>query len=220
MAIVGEYTNATIEPAGLLAVQKGNKLYFNSGGGGGAELGFQSVLYSLPVNAFCITPNTTPDAPAPAVVFDHGDQPIKDSHGLLLTKRDRYLWVADRAANRIIVVDTKTDTVINELNLAGEVSADPAPDLFGLSPRGNYAYVTLRGPNPLTGNNPTLNNAKGLTPGLGVIRVRRGGAADSLQAVFRISNLDSGGVERTDPHGIAVRLHREPGCQGAVGSCT
>jgi glutamine amidotransferase-like uncharacterized protein len=34
MEIVAEYTNATIEPAGLLAIQRGNKLYFNSGGGG------------------------------------------------------------------------------------------------------------------------------------------------------------------------------------------
>jgi len=47
---------------------------------------------------------------------------------MVLTKDERYLWVGDRAANRIIVVDTATDSVANEINLAGNLSADPAPD--------------------------------------------------------------------------------------------
>lgn len=206
MQIVAEYTMETIEPAGLLAVQSGDKLYFNSGGGGGAELGFQSVLYSLPVSTF-FNPSGIPDTPAPTVVFHHGDRLVKDSHGLLLTKHERYLWVADRAANRIIVVDTVLDTVVNEILLAGAVSLDPAPDLLGLSPSGNRAYATLRGPHPLTGNNPDVNNAQGLTPGLGVIRVEQGGRSGTLQAIYPISNLDHLGVERADPHGLAVRLY-------------
>jgi hypothetical protein len=86
------------------------------------------------------------------------------------------------------------------------VSDDPAPDLFGLSPAGHRVYVTLRGPNPLTGNNPMVNNARGSTPGLGVIRVLAGGRDGTLQSVFRISNVGAGGIERADPHGLAVRL--------------
>ncbi len=206
MQIVAEYTQATIDPAGLLAIQKGGKVYFNSGGGGGATLGFQSVLYTLPTGAFSTTPDVTPDSPAPFTVFDHQSRGSVDSHGLLLTKHQRYLWVADRAANRVIVVDTETNAVINEIPLAGQVSDDPAPDLFALSPAGNRVYVTLRGPNPLTGNNPAVNNAKGSTPGLGVIRVEAGGRKGVLQTVFRISNIDSSGIERADPHGIAVRV--------------
>lgn len=207
MAIVGEYTNATIEPAGLLAIQKRDKLYFNSGGGGGAELGFQSVLYSLPVSAFSATPNPypAPDTPAPAVVFDHGNQGV-DSHGLLLTKHERFLWVADRAANRIIVVNTETGSVINEIKLLGTASKDPAPDILGISPDGNRIYVTLRGPKPLTGNNAQLNNAQGQTPGLGVIQVKQGGKDGILKTVFPVSNFDStDNEERADPHGLAVR---------------
>jgi len=207
IAIVGEYTNATIEPAGLLAIQKGGKLYFNSGGGGGAEIGFQSVLYKLPVRAFSPTPNPypTPDTPAPTVVFDHGNQGV-DSHGLLLTKHKRFLWVADRAANRIIVVDTKTDRVVNEIDMVGTVSDDPAPDILGISPDGKRVYTTLRGPLPLTGNNAQLNNAQGQTPGLGVIQVRKGGKGGILKELFAISNFDgTDNQERADPHGVAVR---------------
>lgn len=206
MAIVGEYTVSTIEPAGLLAVQKGAKLYFNSGGGGAAALGFQSVLYSLPADAFSTVPLLTPDMPAPVVLFDHASRGAVDSHGLHLTKNGRYLWVADRAANSVIVVDTQSDLVTNEILLAGVVSDDPAPDLFAASPGGNRIYVTLRGPNPLTGNNPVVNNAKGSTPGLGVIRVESAGLSGKLQDRFAISNLDNSGVERADPHGLALRV--------------
>jgi DNA-binding beta-propeller fold protein YncE len=205
MAIVAEYTASAIDPAGLLAIQAGNKLYFNSGGGGGATLGHQSVLYTLPVNAFSTVPILTPNTPAPVTVFDHQSLGNVDSHGLLLTKHDGYLWVADRAANSLVVVDPGTDLVVNEIELAGNVSSDPAPDLLDISPAGNRAYVTLRGPNPLTGNNPDVNNAKGLTPGLGVVHVTHSGLAGKLKAVFRISNMDAGGTERADPHGLAVR---------------
>jgi len=89
--------------------------------------------------------------------------------------------------------------------LAGPISTDPAPDLFAMSPSGNTFYVTLRGPNPLSGNNTNVNNAKGLTPGLGVIRVEQDGMTGTLRARFAISNLDGTGVERADPHGVAVR---------------
>lgn len=209
MQIVAEYTNATIAPAGLLAIQAGNKLYFNSGGGGGAELGHQAILYQLPVDAFSPEPDPypAPNTPPPTVVFDHSDRDVKDSHGLVLTKHERYLWVADRAANLMIVVDTETDDVVHEIQLANDVSWDPAPDILGLSPSGNRVYATLRGPFPLTGNNPDVNNAQGQTPGLGVIRVEQGGKAGTLQAVFPISNRDdTDDQERADPHGIAVRL--------------
>ena len=55
------------------------------------------------------------------------------------------------------------------------------------------------------GNNTNVNNAKGITPGLGVIRVEREGMTGTLQARLAISNLDGSGVERADPHGVAVR---------------
>lgn len=131
------------------------------------------------VTAFSTTPDITPDTPLPLTIFDQpGDA---DSHGLLLTKHERFLWVADRASNLVDVVGTNTDSLVNQIPLAGPVSDDPAPDLLALSPSGNRIYTTLRGPNPLTGNNPTLNNAKGSTPGLGVIRVEQARMNGTLQ---------------------------------------
>jgi len=55
MAIVGEFTKATIPPAGLMAVMKGETLYLNAGGGG-ATLPFQSILNRLAIGKFSTTP--------------------------------------------------------------------------------------------------------------------------------------------------------------------
>jgi DNA-binding beta-propeller fold protein YncE len=205
MAIVAEYTTATIEPSGLFGMRAGDKFYFNSGDMGMGVMDHQSVLYALPVDAFSTTPNLTPDIPMPKVVFDHGAMGNVDSHGMVLTKHDRYLWVADRLANSAMVVDPDTDLVVNEVEMAGALSDDPTPDLMAISPSGNRVYVSLRGPNPLTGNNPDHHNAEGTTPGLGVIQVTHGGLAGKLVSVYPISHVDNAGIERADPHAIAVR---------------
>jgi hypothetical protein len=39
-----------------------------------------------------------------------------------------------------------------------------------------------------------------------VIDVRQGGRRGFLEAIARIANVDAGGVDRADPHGIRVRL--------------
>jgi hypothetical protein len=72
-----------------------------------------------------------------------------------------------------------------------------------ISPSGNRIYMTLRGPNPLTGNNPTFNNAVGNSPGLGILRVEEGGRAGTFVARAPISHVVNG-VERADPHGLRV----------------
>ena len=112
--------------------------------------------------------------------------------------------MADRAANRIVVVDTNKDVVVHEISLVGSVSQNPAPDLIEASPNGDWVFVTLRGPSPLTGNVPSVNNALGNTPGVGIMRVEWSGQRGTLRAVAPISHL-VGGVERADPHSIAVR---------------
>lgn len=97
ISIVGEYTKDTIEPAGLIAVQKGSNVYFNSGGGGASTLGYQAVLYTLPWTAFNpTTPDLTPDTPAPTIIFDFGNisgplpnptlRSVTDSHGIQFTR--------------------------------------------------------------------------------------------------------------------------------------
>ncbi|HWC09614.1 MAG TPA: hypothetical protein VG455_00175, partial [Acidimicrobiales bacterium] len=142
------------------------------------------------------------NTPAPALVFSHDSRGFVASHGATLTTYGGYLWVGDRAANRIVVVQVARDLVVNEITLAGSVSPDPAPDLMDVAPSGQNVYVSLRGPNPLTGNVPGVNNAVGTTPGLGI--VRGGGAGGVLVAVAPISRVVDG-VERADPHALRVR---------------
>ena len=222
--IVAEYTKNTVEPAGLIAVQKGAKLYFNSGGGGASELGHQGVVYTLSWDSFSPDPVSppAPDTPAPKVVFDFGNlgpglptevraSPVTDSHGIQFTKPDAaYLWAVDRADNKIIVVNPTNDQIVNRINLVSRSSGDPAPDLVRFSPDGQRAYVSLRGSNPLSGNNAAVNNAKGSTPGLGVFEVTENGRNAKLKYVFRTFNKDGAGVERSDPHGIHVRAFEAP----------
>ena len=203
MAIVAEYDKATIHPNGLYGVETSGKMYINVGGGT-ASNPLESDLYAFPLSGFTTTPNP-PNTPAPTLIFSHDARGFVDSHGAVLTKHDGFLWVADRAANRIVVVDTASNTVVNEIDLAGALSGDPAADLMAISPSGNRVFITLRGPNPLTGNVPGVNNAVGSTPGLGIVRVERNGERGVLQAIAPITHIVSG-VELADPHGLAVRL--------------
>ena len=203
MAIVAEYDRDTIDPSGCGGLETDGTMYVDSGGGGPANP-LESDLYAIPLAGLSSRP-AAPNTPAPSLVFSQdADGAFADSHGAVLTRHGRYLWVADRAANKLVIVDTRTDRVVNEVALSGSFSGDPAPDLLGISPSGTRVYVSLRGPLPLTGNVPLIENAVGATPGVAVIRVTEGGAAGVLQAVVRIGHV-VGGVERADPHGIAIR---------------
>ena len=202
MRILAEYDRATVHPNGCGGVEAAGKMYINSGGGG-APNPYESDLYAFSLPSFTAAAQP-PNAPAPVLVFSHDARGAVDSHGAMATKHGRYLWVGDRAANLMVVVDTATDTVVDELELAGPLSSDPAPDLLDLSPAGNRAYVALRGPNPLTANVPGVNNAVGATPGVGVMKVEDGGASGALHAVVPITNA-ADGVERADVHAIRVR---------------
>lgn len=202
MRILAEYDQNTVHPNGCGGVESKDKLYINSGGGTPANP-LESDLYSFRLNAFGTIP-TTPNTPAPTVIFSADEEAFVDSHGAVLTKQQRYLWVADRAANSIVIVDTKRDVMVQQINLVGSLSADVAPDLMAISPEGHRVFMTLRGPKPLTGNAPDVNNAVGSTPGIGIVRVMANGRWGVLQAIVPISHSVDG-VETADPHGIAVR---------------
>ena len=201
MAIVAEYDRATVHPNGCGGVEAAGKIYVNSGGGTAANP-LEADLYTFQLSAFSPAPRP-PNTPAPGLVFSHDDRGFVDSHGATLV-RGRYLWVVDRAANWVVVVDTRRDVVVNQIDLYGWVSGDPAPDLLAVSPAGNRVYVSLRGPNPLTANAPGVNNAVGHTPGLGVIDVRQRGRSGELRTVAPVSRV-VGGTETADPHALAVR---------------
>ena len=213
MRIVSEYDRTTVHPNGCGGLDTRGKMYINAGGGDAANP-TEYDIYSFPLSGFPASGFTPVNTPAPRVIVsrDEGDH---DSHGLLLT-REGYLWSADRFANRIDVIDTVTDTLVNTFSLQGPVTADPAPDLMVRYPRADYAFVALRGPCPLTANAPGVNNAVGATPGLALVSIDDRGLNGRLQALARINNVDSttascapagapASNNRADVHGIAIR---------------
>ena len=141
-----------------------------------------------------------PNTPAPRLVYSRDKEGVPvDAHAVALTARGRYLWWGDRIQNDVVVVDPLRQREINRFELAGEVSSDPAPDLFDLSPDGEFMFSSLRGPNPATGH-----EAFGSTPGVGVINVTRGGRSGRLVGVARVGTVRG----TPDPHAIRVRTLR------------
>jgi DNA-binding beta-propeller fold protein YncE len=206
MRIVAEYDRETIHGNGCGGVETNGKMYLGSGGGTAANMSefdvyaFELAAFRMPTAALCTF--TQANTPAPKLVLSQDDREHTDAHGFALTKQGRHLWVADRVGNRIVVIETKSDEVVDELLLTGDLSNDPSPDLLVPSPTGNRMFASLRGSLPLSGD---PHASTGSTPGVGVIRIEEGGRSGALQAIARISNVDAGGIERADPHGIAVR---------------
>jgi DNA-binding beta-propeller fold protein YncE len=138
----------------------------------------------------------------PALVFSDPSEEA-DAHGATLTKHSKYLWVADRGRNFLWVVDTTTDQIVNTIPLEGSVSDDPTPDLLAVSPNGSHAFMSLRGPVPLTAD-PHVST--GSTPGVGVVKITESGRNGVFEARAATSNVDAGGVERADVHAMTIRI--------------
>ena len=202
MQIVAEYDITNVHPNGCLGAQVGDKMYVDSGGGTASHL-FGADVYAFPVAGF--SPLNPPNTPAPKVVLSDTSAEA-DAHGATLTKRQRYLWVADRGRNFLWVINTATDKVVNTIGLAGSLSTDPTPDLLVTSPNGSHVFMSLRGPNPLTAD-PHVST--GSTPGVGVIKVTQGGKNGRFKAIAPVSNLDATHVERADVHAITLRLTQD-----------
>jgi YVTN family beta-propeller protein len=201
MEIVAEYDRDTVHPNGCLGAEVRGKMYIDSGGGTPTNL-YEADLYAFPSTAF--SADNPPNVPSPVVVFSE-DVEHADTHGAAVVGRGRYLWVADRGRNFLFVVDTQTDTVVERIPLAGTVSEDPTPDLLALSPNGSHVFMSLRGPNPLSAD-PHVST--GTSPGVGVLKVLRGGRDARFEAVAPVSNVDAEGVERADVHALALRRLR------------
>lgn len=205
MQIVAEYDRGAVDDNGCGEMEVRDKMYVNSGAGltvppvpGDDPYGHD--VYAFDLDELTGTPSTTPNEPPARLVYERSTAGTNvDAHAVALTRRGRYLWWGDRGENDVTVVDPRRDRVIGRFGLAGAISDDPAPDLFDLSPRGDYMFASLRGPNPSSGH-----EAFGTTPGVGVIQVRRGGRSGRLVGVARV-----GSVRGTpDPHAIRVRRLR------------
>lgn len=199
MKIVGEYDTSVVHGNGCLGAEVPGKMYIDSGGGTATNL-HQADLYAFPTDGY--SGANPPNQPAPRLVFSDPSEGA-DAHGAALTKHGKYLWIADRGRNFIWAVDTALDKIANIIYLEGAVSADPTPDLVAVSPNGSHAFLSLRGPFPLTAD-PHVST--GSTPGVGIVKITGGGAGGVFEAVAPVSNVDASGVERADVHAMTIRV--------------
>ena len=203
MRIVAEYDKNALHPNGCGYIQKGNNMYANSGAGALKTNPSEHDVYSLPVDEYSTRRPTPPNTPSPELVYSLDDRGNVDSHGVLLTRRGKYLWVNDRIQNQMEVVNTRTNERVNEFPVATETATDAAPDLMDISPDKQKVFVATRGPDPQSGGHAAFGNS----PGLGVIDVKRDGRDGELEYVARVGNV-LGGTEQADPHAVRVRQIR------------
>jgi hypothetical protein len=204
MRIVAEYDRATVNDNGCGEMEVAGRMYVNSGAGltvppvpGDDPNGHD--VYSFELDRFSRIPRTTPNRPRATHVYtrDAAGATV-DAHAVARTKRG-LLWWGDRHENDVTVVDPRSNRVVSRFGLVNELSDDPAPDLFDPSPDGRYVFTSLRGPNPSSGH-----EAFGSTPGVGVIKVRRGGRGGRLSGVARVGSIRG----TPDPHAVRVRVVR------------
>ncbi|MGQ0695581.1 MAG: hypothetical protein ACT4OL_08405 [Nitrospiraceae bacterium] len=193
LKVVATLDNNQIHPAGCGGIQSGNTMYINSGGGW--------PVAPLSYDVYALNISNLPQSISAKLVSQRDDK-FADSHGMASV--GRYVWSADRAGNNIEIIDTVSNLSVNSVDLVTSANEDPAPDLMDVAPDGQYVFVGLRGPNPLTGNDKNANNAKGTIPGVGVIHVDAGGKVGHYKGQAAITNMKDG-KETADVHGIAVR---------------
>lgn len=193
MKVVATLDNNQIHPAGCGGIQSGSTMYINSGGGW--------PIAPLSYDIYALDISNLPKSISAKLVSQRDDK-FADSHGMASV--GRYVWSADRAGNNIEIIDTLSNLSVGSVDLTTSANADPAPDLMDVAPDGQYVFVGLRGPNPLTGNDKNVNNAKGTIPGVGVIHVDAGGKVGHYKGQAAITNMKDG-KETADTHGIAVR---------------
>lgn len=122
-------------------------------------------------------------------VVKQGDSGGKDAHGVWATPDGREIWMVNRVSSNGIVIDARSLEVTAELSDIGKT-----PDIIAMSPDSRLAFVTLRGPNPVTAHHV----AKGETPGFAVVSIPERRLVQVVQP--------AAGNEASDFHGIGVRV--------------
>ena len=125
-----------------------------------------------------------------------------ESHSVILV--GQYLWLADRFANTLDIVDQTGDTKTMSLASGPLAGRDPAPDIMAVSPDESTVFVALRGKAPVTSNIKGLDNAVGDIGGFAILTVKDNGR-DATVSSFVALPL-AGGASVVDPHGLRVRI--------------
>jgi len=193
MKVVATLDNNQVHPAGCGGIEATGTMYINSGGGW--------PIAPLSYDIYALDLTNLPKSVS-AKLLSQRDSRFADSHGMATV--GRYIWSADRAGNNIEIIDTLSNLSVGSVDLVTDANNDPAPDLMDVAPDGQYVFVGLRGPTPLTGNDKSVNNAKGTIPGIGVVHVDAGGKIGHYKGQVSITNMKDG-KETADTHGIAVR---------------
>jgi hypothetical protein len=116
-----------------------------------------------------------------------------DAHGVRITPDGDEFWQVNRGSSDGLRIDARTFDVL------GPIDAGDTPDILDFSPDGRHAYITQRGPNPLSGD-PHV--ARGTSAGVLVVDVATGAAITRLDPPV-VTGTD--GEVLNDVHGIGVR---------------
>ena len=112
-----------------------------------------------------------------------------DAHGVRNVPNGEAIWMVNRGSSDGIVIDPESFEITATIPDTG-----PTPDILDFSPDARYAFITLRGPNPVS----MPHMAEGETPGFSVLDVDTREIVDVVEPAQ--GNPDS------DFHGIAVRV--------------
>jgi DNA-binding beta-propeller fold protein YncE len=117
-------------------------------------------------------------------VVHQADTRGKDAHGVWPSPDGSEIWMVNRVTSSAVVIDAETFEITAEMDFVGKT-----PDIIAMSPDGSHAYISLRGPEPVT---------IGETPGFAVVDI----AARELIEVIQPAQGDP----KSDFHGIGVRV--------------
>ena len=112
-----------------------------------------------------------------------------DAHGVRNVPNGEAIWMVNRGSSDGVVIDPESFEITASIPDTG-----PTPDILDFSPDSRYAFITLRGPNPVS----MPHMAEGETPGFSVLDVETREIVDIVEPAR--GNPDS------DFHGIAVRV--------------
>ncbi len=116
----------------------------------------------------------------------------------------QYLWLADRFANTLDIVDQTGDARTISLASGPLAGRDPAPDIMAAAPDESRVFVALRGKTPVTSNIKGLDNAVGDVGGFAILTVKDGGGDAVVSSVVALPL--AAGASVVDPHGLRIRI--------------
>jgi len=122
-------------------------------------------------------------------VVHQADTRGKDAHGVWPSPDGAEIWMVNRVSSNAVVIDAETFEITAEVDFVGKT-----PDIIAMSPDGSRAYISLRGPEPMT----MPHVAVGETPGFAVVDI----AGRELIEVIQPARGDP----KSDFHGIGVRV--------------